>query len=466
MRAALALAAVLAAGCTPSDARFGDVRTTVADRTSLDAHWDGVTSQQAAEERVRELLAGPVGPDQAVQVALLHNPELQASLDELGIRNAELLEATLLPNPHAEGAAGFGHGSEPDLHGSLTISISDLVFLPLERARASAALETATFAAAGAVLDTAYDARIAFVDYLAQRALLDVERNALEAAFLSWDASRRLAEAGNTNDLDLAQARALYEEARLAVAERELSVADARERAQVAMGLWGELTGWRAVEGLPMPPEQRLDTADLERRAIERSLVLAELRALYETEARRSRVATATGWVPEIRAGAMAEREEGEWEYGPEIEVELPLFDQGQGEAAVAEARMRQIRHRYGARAIRVRSAARAARFRLEVARDRVRFYREELVPLRARITELTLEHYNGMFASVFRLIEAKRDELETARRYVMAVRDYWAARAAVEQLMAGRLAEAEMAGGAGGLAGTEAAGGGDEGGH
>ena len=321
MRAALLVAATLVTtACAPSDARFGDVRTTVADRTDLDAHWDGAGDAEAATERVRELLAEPVGPDQAVQVALLHNPELQASLDELGIRNAQVLEATLLPNPHAEGAAGFGHGDEPDLHGSLAISVSDLVWLPLERGRASAALEAATWGAAGAVLDTAYDARIAFLDYLTERALLEVEQSALEAAFLSYDASRRLNEAGNTNDLDRAQSRALYEEARLAVAERELSVAEAREQAQVAMGLWGELTAWTPVEQLPMPPADLPDTSDVERRAIERNLGLAELRATYETQARSANLATARGWVREIRARkwrSSASRCVQKWGYRP-----------------------------------------------------------------------------------------------------------------------------------------------------
>jgi cobalt-zinc-cadmium efflux system outer membrane protein len=44
------------------------------------------------------------------------------------------------------------------------------------------------------------------------------------------------------------------------------------------------------------------------------------------------------------------------------------------------------------------------------------------------------------MNIGVFQLLSAKRDQVETARAWVEALRDYWIARAELDQLLAGRL--------------------------
>ena len=435
----LSVALGLALGCAPSDAAFGEVRTTVADRVGADVHWDGAPDEGSdVQRRVRDLLAEPLGPDEAVQIALLNNPDLQAALDALDIRAAQLVGASLLPNPHAEGELRFGEGDEVTVELGVSLSISDLIFLPLARGAASAALEAATFEAARRILETAYETRVAFIELLAARDMLARDRVSLEAAFLSYDAARRLAEAGNLNDLELAQQRALYEEARLAVAEAELRAVTLREDVNVRMGLSGAATGWTPIESLPAPPDEELDVERAEARAIERSVALAGLRAERVTLARQYDLGRARGIVPEVRAGISAEREEGAWQIGPAAEIELPLFDQGQGTTGVADARLTQLEHRYRAQAVSIRAAVRALVFRLDTARERARFYRESLVPVRARITELTHQQYNGMFASTFELLTAKREEVAAQRREVQALAEYWLARAAVEQVLAG----------------------------
>jgi cobalt-zinc-cadmium efflux system outer membrane protein len=47
---------------------------------------------------------------------------------------------------------------------------------------------------------------------------------------------------------------------------------------------------------------------------------------------------------------------------------------------------------------------------------------------------------FNAMNLGVFQLMQAKRDQIEAARAYVQALREYWTARAEVDQLLAGRL--------------------------
>ena len=66
------------------------------------SEWCGTrdTAEDAkAEARCRHLLVKPLGANEAVQVALLNNPDLQATFEEIGISQADLVQAGLLKNP-------------------------------------------------------------------------------------------------------------------------------------------------------------------------------------------------------------------------------------------------------------------------------------------------------------------------------------------------------------------------------
>jgi cobalt-zinc-cadmium efflux system outer membrane protein len=45
------------------------------------------------------------------------------------------------------------------------------------------------------------------------------------------------------------------------------------------------------------------------------------------------------------------------------------------------------------------------------------------------------------MQIGVFQLLQARRDQIDAGRAYVQTLLEYWQARAALDQLMAGRLA-------------------------
>src|SRR5690606_29141671 len=111
----------------------------------------------------------------------------------------------------------------------------------------------------------------------------------------------------------------MFEEARVLVARAEADEVAARERLSVALGLYGEeAAAWQVPERLADPPRDEVAMADAERRALAQSLDLRALRLRYAAAAGRSDLA-AWSWFPEISAGAVAERDEGEWELGPQI---------------------------------------------------------------------------------------------------------------------------------------------------
>ena len=66
---------------------------------------DAIPEQQDADSRARvrarvaALMARPLTVERALQVALLNNRELRATLEQLGVAQADLVQAGLLQNP-------------------------------------------------------------------------------------------------------------------------------------------------------------------------------------------------------------------------------------------------------------------------------------------------------------------------------------------------------------------------------
>jgi cobalt-zinc-cadmium efflux system outer membrane protein len=435
-----ALVLVALPACVSRDAGYQDVRRTVAARTGHDLNWRSVDSSSVSERRTRELLAKPLTARTAVQVALYNNPAVQAAFEDLGISRAGIVEAFRLPNPTIDAALHYHGDGDPDLDLAVMEDISALLFLPVKNGAARADLEATTLAVAGAVMDLTLDVTRSYYRYQAARQVVEVRRTVLLAAKASYDASKSLHEAGNITDLDLANEQALYEEARLAEAQAETALVSERERLTSLMGLWGENARWTTAGRLPDPPDREVDVQAVEQRAIERSIDLDLARRRFAAAAKRANLGRAEGLLPELKAGVSFERDEGDWGVGPAAALEVPIFYQGQGAVARAEAEMRKQRSSHTAVAIAIRAAARSAVTRLIAARDRVFYYKRVLLPLRDRIVNETQLQYNAMNVGVFQLLVARRDQIETGRAYVEALRDYWIARAEVEQLLAGRL--------------------------
>jgi outer membrane protein TolC len=124
---------------------------------------------------------------------------------------------------------------------------------------------------------------------------------------------------------------------------------------------------------------------------------------------------------------------------GYEIELELPLFDFGATRAARAEAGYMQAVNRTAEVAVNARSEVRASYSAYRTAYDLARHYRDEVVPLRKRISEENLLRYNGMLISVFELLADAREQVAGVTGYVQALRDFWVADTNLQTALTGR---------------------------
>lgn len=382
----------------------------------------------------------PLTADDAVQLALANNRDVWAALHELGVARGMARQAGLLPNPEVDLGLRAPTDNQPiQADVGLELKISEMLLVPQRQGVAEAELSAEKVRVAGEVLDVAYRARVAFFEAQAARQKLDLRTRLLESFQASYAAAEELSRAGNLPDIDLATRRAAVEAARIAAAEAELALLDARERLNAALGLSGESTRWTTAELADAPEKPALETASVEKKAVESSLELSLLAHRTEAAARRAGLARTAGLLPHLEGGVHGEHDGFSWEVGAHLTLGLPVFDRGQGREAAARAEVMSLRERYVATAVALRAAARSAMNRVESAAARAGHYRKALLPARKKALAETILQYNAMQLNVFRVLEAEREVTDTAIAYTDTLLEYHVARAGLDQILAGR---------------------------
>ncbi len=438
--AALAWCAFAACSAPSVESTFDDVRGAVVARTGAQVEWSHDSPEDGAvAAAARALLDGGLTADAAVQIALLNNRDLRATFEELGIAQAELVQAGLLQNPVFSGNTKFSFSGATEIEFGVTRSFLDVAFIPLARAVAAEHLAEVQLVVTAKAVDLAARVRERFAHVVADESLLKLRRSEVEARGAAADLALRLRAAGNIREVDAASLRVLHAQARLDLADAEVAALENREALTVLLGLWGPDAAWRVGETLDEVPPAESDLTDLESRAIAASLELAAGRRRLQAEANAAGLTEWSSLIPDAEAGVAVKKEvDGTWGLGPALTVPLPIFDQGQGRVAAAQARLRRGLSRHVELAVEIRSAARVARARLVAARNRALFLRDSVLPLRRDSTADLQLQYNGMLTGAFQLIEGKAAEIEASLQVFEARRDYWLARGDVSRLTSG----------------------------
>lgn len=435
---------VLLTGCATFDQRAGftDVSATVAARSGKRVVWNPGTALDAqVAQEVETLLQDTLTADAAVQVALLNSRDLQAVYAELGVAQADLVQAGLLRNPVFDGAVRFLVGGGPvELEFNAAMDFLDIFYIPLRKRVAAARLEEAKLQVSGAVLDFAATVRAVFYRHQADEQMLELLQTIGQALTVSLEVAQRLHAAGNITDLDLARERALLGEAKLQLRTAEVAVRQSREQLNTMLGLWGPQTAWHIDRRLPDIPAQPLPFDELEARVLRQSIDLASARQRIMVAGEQLGASRATALLPESSLGGHGEREEGEWDAGVSFGFPIPLFDQGQARIGRAAVELRRAQQEYYALGVRIRAMARALHERLQGDRDRVLYYRDIVLPLAERIVNETQLQYNAMQLGVFDLLRARERQIQAAVAYIETLRDYWLARTDLGQMLSGRL--------------------------
>jgi outer membrane protein TolC len=90
--------------------------------------------------------------------------------------------------------------------------------------------------------------------------------------------------------------------------------------------------------------------------------------------------------------------------------------------------------------AVDARSEARESYLGYRTAYDLARHYRDQVIPLRKKISDETLLRYNGMLASSFELLADAREQASAVNAYIDALKEFWIAHTGLEAALGARV--------------------------
>jgi outer membrane protein TolC len=439
--AALAAALVLS-GCASfsPDGGFAAIESVAKDRLGKELRWSrSADDQDRITTRVAELLAQPLTADAAVQISLLNNRGLQASFAQLGISEAEFVQAGRLPNPGFS-FARLRRGEEVELERSVHVDLARLIAMPWITQVESRRFQQTQGDAAMAMLSLAAQARKAYLQAVAAEQTLSYMHQVQEAADASAELARRMAQVGNFNKLQQMREQGFSADAALGLARAQQARLSTREKLIRLLGLWGEQTTFQLPERLPDLPKEPLEQADIEQVALAQRIDVQAAKIGAEQTARNLGLTQATRFVNVLELGAVRNSSnEMPTQRGWEVSLELPLFDWGGARVARAEAVYMQAVHRAAETAINARSEVREAYGAYRTAWDIAAHHRDEIVPLRQRIAEENQLRYNGMLIGVFELLADARAQIGSVNASIEALRDFWITQADLDQALVGK---------------------------
>jgi outer membrane protein TolC len=394
-------------------------------------------SRSQLQTRVDALLSQPLSADDAVQLALLNNPGLQASYFTLGMAEADWVQAQILPNPGVT-LGRLTRGEEVEWDTELHLFLLQILTMPMRSQIAQRLFEQTRTGVTLAILRLAADTRKAYFAAIAADETVRYMRQAMDAAEAGAELGRRMAQAGNWSRLKEAREQVFYADTVVALARAEQANVQAHEQLVRLLGL-ENATRLRLPEHLPALPDTLAELPDIEQQALDQRLDLQMQRLAAAALADNLGLTRQTRVINVLELGLIQSDSNLEpTQRGFELRFELPLFDWGQARVARAEAIYMQTLQRTAALAIDARSEVRAsyAAYRNQYAI--ARHYRDEIVPLQKRISDENLLRYNGMLIGVFELLADARAQIASVNAAILAQRDFWMAQSDMQMALLG----------------------------
>lgn len=448
--------ALLLSGCASFSPDGGMAR--VADQTGSILGQEAVkisTEDQSAavQARVAALLAKPLTAESAVQVALLNNRALQAAYNDLGVSEAEMVEASLPPSPTVTLSRIVGVGFE--IERLLAQNVLALLTLPRRREIAEDKFKTAQSRAVEATLATAGEARRAYIEAVASGHIVVYLEEARTSAESVSELAKKLGETGAMPKLNQAREHAFYAEVSGELAVARLKQRSDREKLNRVLGLWGSHLSYRLPNKLKALPTQPKTIADIETLAVTSRVDLKTARMDLAVLAKEYGLTRTTRFIDVLEVSGRSTRERTrvtDVNYtltpGPppvlnrsetpaiekldrdgfEVTFQIPIYDFGESRTRLAEETYLGAVNRLIDKAVNVRADAREAYQGYRGAYDIARHYDKEILPLREIISEQTLLNYNGMLSDLFGLLTDARARIAANVKAIEAKRDFWLA--------------------------------------
>ncbi len=386
---------------------------------------------------------GVVTLPEALALALMGNPRLQAFSWEVRAAEARRVQAGLLPNPEVslEIEEFGGSGERAAFRGAqTTLTLSQLIQLGGKRSKRErvAALERdlAGWDYEGERLNVYAETARAFYALLGAQERLTVAEETLRVAENLAALSARRVKAGKASPLEETKAVLQLAMSKVAVegARRDLDVA--RKRLSSA---WGEAEpAFERAEGDFRSLLPELPSLENLRGRLGANPDLARWKGEMDLRKAALDLAEAGRW-PDLTLGGGVQRYEGTDDQAFVLQLSLPLmvFDRNQGRILEAESRLSKAVAERKAALVRAGAALGSAYRTLKAAHLSALRFEKEILPAARDAFQAARKGYEGGKFDYLQVLDAQRTLLQVRMEYTGVLSSYHRALVEIERLTA-----------------------------
>ena len=436
---------VLLAGCAITDTSKVLTQTQQDLATFTTAPLDiAFTTEQVAQRRAaaQRLLAQPLQQADAVGLALLNSPALQALLARAIADASQAAQQGRIANPRL-GLEWSSLLDETEIARRISFGLLDLLTLPQRQGLAAGAVQQVQLQLSMDVVVQISAVRQAWVKAVAAQEATAYAQQVQEAAGIGAQLARRMQNVGNISKLQAARQQLWYAQATVQLAQAHDEAQSAREALVRALGLdSAQAQALRLAARLPDVPAAPREFDAAMAQAWQTRLDLRMAQAAWDAaqQARNLGQWTSRGDLEiSLRNDLVQGAEGSNTRQGLELDIALPLFDDGSLRRAGLDARSLALAQQVQATGRQAASQLRESYAHYRSSYELARQYREELLPLRKTMSEETLLRYNGMLVSVFDLLVDAQEQISLVRAALAAQQQFWLADAALQAALVGK---------------------------
>jgi len=377
---------------------------------------------------------------QAVALALLRNPELAAFSWEIRAREANALQAGLLPNPNLDvevenvGGSGNFRGAEQS---ETTILLSQLIELGGKRAKrtrvASFLKELANWDYETRRMEVLTRVSKAYTDVLKSQEQLKLAEDLSDLAAKTLNTVSEKVKAGKVSPIEETKAKIEFSATRIKLEQARSELKTARKRLAAtweSSDLKFDSVSGNLYSLAPIPSYQELTLSlsknpDLARWATE----IVHRQAAVDHEVSKA--------VPDITLSGGYRRLEETNDNAAVIGISIPLqfFNRNQGAIQAARHRLARIEAEKRAAQIRVNTTLAEAYNVLTITYSRASSLKNEILPQTKSAFDAVTEGYRFGKFSFLEVLDSQRTLFNARSQYLAALGDYHKAVADVERV-------------------------------
>ena len=411
-------------------------------------------TEQQAQARTKlssELLAKPLGMDEAVQLALANSPAVQTLLAQSWADMAKANQTGRIANPVFT-FERIRFGDELELGRLLSFGLLDLLTLPRRMEISRGQMGLARVQLSSSVVEQVTQVRQSWVRAVAAQQSLEFANQVNRSAQASSELARRMQQVGNFNKLQRARQQSFYADSVAQLASSQHAATAAREELIRQLGLTdAQAVQLKLPERLPDLPREARQAAVVNATATEQRLDVQLARNQLDMAGRSQGLNLVTSLVDVefgVRRDTVFDNAEGTKtpRKGYELGIRLPIFDWGTAKRDAMNAQSLAAANRYESTVRGASSQLRESYSAYRTAYDVARHYRDEIVPLRKAMADENMLRYNGMLIGVFELLADNRDQITSVNAALNAYQQFWLADAALAASMTGKPIASAMA--------------------